>query len=160
MSLFDLTGKTIVIVGGGGKLGQCWSKVLHEYGGDIIDDLDVKDGFDATTEKDVIDEFLWIADNFIECNVLIYAVMAKPENYYADCDDYPMETFRKVIDANLNGAYLCSREAKKYGCNNIIFISSVQGAESILSNVLSVILPPSGDLSVSLNTSPAGGHQR
>lgn len=131
MSLFDLTGKTIVIVGGAGKLGQRWANVLRlQHTAVFTLDKIRHDGVDyvcdVNYEKE-IKQKMKDAGKQYGIDILIYAVMAKPKDYYADCDDYPMETFRKVIDANLNGAYLCSREAKRYGVSNIIFISSVQG---------------------------------
>ena len=121
MSLFDLSGKTIVIVGGGGKLGMRWNYILKDFNATIFL-FDEKFNEDATNEKEVRRFF-----KLENADILIYAVMAKPEDYYADCDDYPIDTFKKVLDANLTGAYLCSREAKKHGCSNIILVSSVQG---------------------------------
>jgi len=64
-------------------------------------------------------------------DVLIYNVMAKPEGYYKDTDNYTTETWKGVVDANLTGAFLCARAAgalmKKTGGGSIILTSSVYG---------------------------------
>jgi NAD(P)-dependent dehydrogenase (short-subunit alcohol dehydrogenase family) len=89
---------------------------------------------DVTVERDVVNLFGAIQQKFGRIDVVVNnAGFAWPRGGPINLElaDTPLEIWRKILDTNLNGTFLCSREALKLmrpqGGGSIINISSPQG---------------------------------
>lgn len=149
--IFDLSGRVGVILGGAGKMGQEFAKVLSRAGAAVvIADLNQDHceeaarkisgqaarpvlalACDVSIEAHVIQLFDQIEKKYGRLDFLISNLMSKPEGYYGDFEHYSAETWRKVLDVNLTGTFLCCREAKrlmeKHGKGSIVITSSIYG---------------------------------
>jgi len=150
-SIFNLTGKVAVIVGGAGKMGQQFAVTLGYSGAKVVlSDVDARKckaaakkiadltntsviglKCDASREKQVQELFKRVHDTLGGIDILIYNVMAKPDGYYRPLNKYPVSTWKGVLNGNMTGAFLCCREAakgmKKSRGGSIILTSSVYG---------------------------------
>lgn len=150
-SIFNLTGKVAVILGGAGKMGQQFALTLGYAGGKVaLSDVDARKckaaakkiaaltktsviglKCDAGREKHVQELFKKVHDTYGRIDVLIYNVMAKPDGYYRSLDNYSVTTWKGVLNGNVTGAFLCCREAVKYmkksRRGSIVLTSSVYG---------------------------------
>jgi len=123
--------KTAVVIGGGQTLGAHLSKGLAEAGYKVgIADLDGENAekvaaeinsmfadeafgvqVDATNEQSVIDAFKVINDNLGSIDVLVYSAgVAKATKI----TDFTLNDFNFNVAVNLNGYFLCAREAARY----------------------------------------------
>jgi 3-hydroxybutyrate dehydrogenase len=91
---------------------------------------------DVTDEDDVVHLFGAVKERFGKLDVLVNnAGFAWPREGPIDLEvaETPLEVWRRVLDANLTGTFLCSREALKImraqGFGAIINISSPQGKQ-------------------------------
>lgn len=149
--LFGLKGRVGLIMGGAGKLGREFARILSLAGARVVladlrqEDCDSaarlfeKDGVspvmgkacDVSQRDQVKDLFAFIEAEFGQLDFFISNVMGKTEDYYAPFEDYPEEAWDKVLDVNLKGNFFCCREAskimKKQGSGSIILTSSVYG---------------------------------
>jgi NAD(P)-dependent dehydrogenase (short-subunit alcohol dehydrogenase family) len=149
--IFDLKGRAGLIIGGAGNMGQQFAKILSLAGATVvIADLDEKIsrefvasigtktggnifGFacDVTSREGIRELFEWIDKGPGRLDFLISSVMGKPGGYYRPFDDYPVETWRTVLDINLTGTFLCCQEAcrrmKQNGQGSIVIVSSIYG---------------------------------
>lgn len=89
---------------------------------------------DVTSERDVAELFRLVMEKFSRVDVLINnAGFAWPRGGPVNLAlaDTPLEVWLKVLDTNLNGTFLCSREAlkvmRRQGGGSIVNISSPQG---------------------------------
>src|SRR5262245_33895577 len=94
---------------------------------------------DVTVEQEVTDLFTTIKQRFNRIDVVVNnAGFAWPRGGPIDLElaDTPMDVWSRVLDANLNGTFLCSREALKImrpqGGGSIVNISSPQGKKGKL----------------------------
>jgi len=147
--IFDLEGKTVVIIGGAGKMGLNFANtLLNANCRVIISDVknykisDIQKKLGITSNENLSYMSCDVNDvNQIECmfkkikdligtiDGLIYNVMSKPKGYYKSFEDYDIDTWDNVIRGNLTGAFFSSREASKYMKKNasIILTSSTYG---------------------------------
>jgi len=93
----------------------------------------------VTSEHDVVELFRLTMDKFSRLDVLVNnAGFAWPRGGPVNLElaDTPLEVWQKVLDTNLTGAFLCSREALKImrqqGGGSIVNISSPQGKKGKL----------------------------
>lgn len=146
--LFDLTGKTAIITGGGRGLGEQMAEGLAEAGANLVlcsrkiesceqvakrlqDEHDVKVvafSCDVTHSEDVeavVDETV---DHFGQIDILINNSGA---TWGASTLDMPVEAFQKVMNVNVTGTFLMSQKVGavmvKQKSGKIINISSVAG---------------------------------
>jgi len=148
---FSLKDKRVVIVGGAGKMAQSFSKAILSAGcrSLLISDIninklkEIKDRLskeykethiyickcDVTQEKDVNYLGSFSAKNIKHIDVLIYTVMAKPEDYYAPFSKYKSSTWDRALKGNLSGAFLVTQGLLPLikPLASMIFISSVYG---------------------------------
>ena len=89
---------------------------------------------DVTVERDVVNLFEMIKKKFGRIDVVVNnAGFAWPRGGPVNLElvDTPLDVWLKVLDTNLNGTFLCSREALKVmrpqGSGSIVNISSPQG---------------------------------
>jgi NAD(P)-dependent dehydrogenase (short-subunit alcohol dehydrogenase family) len=94
---------------------------------------------DVTSERDVSDLFRRTVEKFERLDILVNnAGFAWPRGEPVDLEiaETPLDVWLKVLDTNLNGTFLCSREALKImgpqGGGSIINISSPQGKKGKL----------------------------
>ncbi len=138
--------KNAIITGASGALGGEMAKYLHEKGYDIIlhynsnnanidniiDGLDegknISIKSDITNENDVLKMFERINEEYGKIDCLINNVGIHID---APIWKLSLENWKKVIDVNLTGTYLCSKYAvpmmKQNGFGRIVTISSVVG---------------------------------
>jgi NAD(P)-dependent dehydrogenase (short-subunit alcohol dehydrogenase family) len=94
---------------------------------------------DVTVERDVVNLFEMIKKKFGRIDVVVNnAGFAWPRGGPVNLElaDTPLDVWLKVLDTNLNGTFLCSREALKImrpqGSGSIVNISSPQGKKGKL----------------------------
>ncbi len=142
INLFSMQNKVIVIFGGSGKLGQEFAKTLSLNGAKVYI-LDIKKKLinnsniffikcDVQKIKNINHAFKKIIEKEKKIDTVIYNVYSKPKNYYKSFQNYDLNTWKKVIDSNLTGAFLATQLAvqifiKKKINGNIIFLSSTYG---------------------------------
>jgi len=144
MSLSD---KVALVTGGGSGIGKAIAKALLAEGCKVIingrnekklEQAKTELGSnvesmvcDVTDESQVENTFSSIISNYDRCDILINnAGMAAK----AKAHEMKYETWKKVINVNLNGAFLCAREAMKImikqKSGRIINIGSISGQMS------------------------------
>lgn len=144
MSLSD---KVALVTGGGSGIGKAIAKALLAEGCKVIingrneeklEQAKTELGSnvesmvcDVTDEGQVENTFSSIISNYDRCDILINnAGMAAKAKAY----EMKYETWKKVINVNLNGAFLCAREAMKImikqKSGRIINIGSISGQMS------------------------------
>ncbi len=150
-TLFDLSGRVGLITGGGGKMGQQFAVTLIRSGAEIVisdrtqeicekaatyvfNETGVRPAIfkcDVAEEKSVNALFEFIEKNCGRLDFFISNVMAKPPGYYKTFTDYDLETWNRIHDINISGAFLCSRRAcdiiAKQKGGSIVITSSIYG---------------------------------
>ena len=153
-----LDGKVAIVTGSGRGLGWEIAQAFAQQGAKIVicdlvqsdvdqaarrierpsqDILGVE--ADVTSERDVFALFQQALDHFNRVDVVVNnAGFAWPRGGPVNLElaETPLEVWRKVLDTNLNGVFLCSKEALKImrpqGAGVIINISSPQGKKGKL----------------------------
>ena len=143
----DLKGRVAVITGSGRGIGRAIALAFARHGSHVvINDLLEKEGretaseaeklgvksifirADISVEKEVREMFSTIKKIFNRLDILVNN--AGVNNPFL-VENMPYEAWKRVIDIDLNGAFLCSREAipemKKNHFGRIINISSTAG---------------------------------
>lgn len=150
-SIFNLTGKVAVIIGGAGKMGQQFAITLGYAGAKVVlSDVDARKckamakevatltstsviglKCDASKERQVQELFRKVHNTYGRTDVLIHNVMVKPDGYYRPLSQYPVRTWKSVLNGNMTGAFLCCQEAvnymKKSNGGSIVLTSSIYG---------------------------------
>ena len=143
MKLFDLTGKTAVVVGGAGGLGRAIAIGLKEAGAKLMladlteehvkaaaDEIGADEWFvgNAAVEGDVEALVAAAVKKFGKVEIL---VNAQGFNKKQDALDIDVEMFRQMLDANITGFMLTAKHFGKHfketGYGKIINLSSVRG---------------------------------
>ena len=147
--MFNIQGKTIVVVGGNGYLGNSLCKELVSQKANVISLDKSKKSIALKKSQNNKNYQLWTLDTdvtkinsikksinhirkkFKLIDAVVYSVTSKPDDFYSPFVDCSIDGWKKVIDVELNGAFnICKEfgkimEKQKYG--NIIFISSIYG---------------------------------
>ncbi len=157
--LFDLSGKVSIVTGGGRGLGFALAEGLAEAGSSIVlcsrKEANCKEaatglqarGFRAEGVRcDVVnqDEIVRLRDfvlkEFGKIDILINNSGA---TWGAPIEEYPVEGWKKVIEVNVTGTFLCSKIIGKAmiegGGGKIINVSSVCGTLGCASEVMDAI---------------------
>ncbi|HHU22496.1 MAG TPA: SDR family oxidoreductase [Clostridiales bacterium] len=148
MNLFDLHGKTAVVVGGAGGLGQAIAQGIAEAGAKTIiasrkeeslkraqEEIKASGGVDvgyltvdATDEESVIQLASKAVEELGRVDIL---VCAQGLNKKFPAEDFPMDTFRMMLDVNVAGVMNCCKHFGKHmmqnGYGKVIILSSVRG---------------------------------
>jgi NAD(P)-dependent dehydrogenase (short-subunit alcohol dehydrogenase family) len=149
MKLFDLTGKTAVIVGGAGGLGQAIAEGLVSAGAKVLissrkedalkrakEEIKITTGLDVyyctadATKEAEVENLLADAKRQLGGKVTIL-VNAQGFNKKQDALDFDIEVFRSMLDANITSFMITAkhfgRHFKENGYGKIINLSSVRG---------------------------------
>ena len=147
---FSVEGKIIGLIGATGILGTQYVRYLTSLGARVvIGDVDLSrcealqtetqeaGGSSLALEVDNTDEgslvafFKKIHSEFGQLDVLINNAQVKPDGFYAPFESYSKDTLMEVLDGNLVGVTIASREACGYflrqGSGVIINVASVYG---------------------------------
>ncbi|MFS0574571.1 SDR family oxidoreductase [Sporosarcina sp. 179-K 3D1 HS] len=159
-TLFDLHGKTALITGGGRGLGRTIAEAFAEYGANIavcsrkienceetVDHLIKEYGIKAQAyecnvgvEEEVIDTVKAVLDDFGQIDILVNNSGA---TWGERAENMPLEAWQKVMDVNVTGTFLMSKEVGNHmirnGYGKIINIGSVAGIKAEPANVLNAI---------------------
>ncbi|MFC2004687.1 SDR family oxidoreductase [Chloroflexota bacterium] len=134
--------KLVIISGGLGVMGQSFAKALNGDGYDIllldIREPSAKDSItgdffkcDIGSEKDIgrLNDYLISLKS--EISGLINNASCQPEGFAKELEDYPVDTFRQVLEVNLVGSFLLTKTVvpfmQKQRSGSIINIGSIQG---------------------------------
>jgi gluconate 5-dehydrogenase len=145
--LFDLSGKTALVVGGHGGIGKAIALGLADAGADVavasrslealksaVTEIEKKGRkslavtVDIVDEKRVIEMVAEVLASFSHIDILVNAAglaIRKP------ADTFPIDEWQKVMDINTRGTFLCcqavGRVMLKQKNGRIINVSSVRG---------------------------------
>jgi NAD(P)-dependent dehydrogenase (short-subunit alcohol dehydrogenase family) len=151
---FSLKGKNVVIFGGAGKMAASFSRTLLASQCKNLILVDQNGPNVRKVAARLLEEFPGAAISAQSCraddevelrrlvrsikkkagavDVLIYAVMSKPKDYYAPLPDYRQKTWDESLSGNLSGAFFATQHLipimKTSG--SIIYISSTYGVVS------------------------------
>ncbi|MHB1404333.1 MAG: SDR family NAD(P)-dependent oxidoreductase [Desulfitobacteriaceae bacterium] len=144
--IFDLSSKVALVIGGTGGLGKDMALALAEYGADVVvasrhpeNGKDVVEqiqrlgrraqalAVDILNEDDVRELTAKVVAEFRRIDILLNGAGT---NVWQKAEEYSVENWDKVVDINLKGTFIVSREVGKYmiqqGGGKIINISSVR----------------------------------
>lgn len=168
IELFDLNGKTAIVTGALGLIGRHHCLALAEAGANIIvADINEQEcqtfakqlptksigfGFDITNKIQVEKVKNIVLERFNHIDILVNnaAINDMVENPVSILEEskfenYPVDLFRKVLDVNVTGMFICSQvfgtEMAKQKKGSIINISSTYG---IVAPDQSLYLKPDG----------------
>jgi 2-dehydro-3-deoxy-L-rhamnonate dehydrogenase (NAD+) len=132
MNQLDFKGRTAVVTGGMQGIGAAIVKRLEASGAKVaVWDLDHADKVDVANQATVLKAVERTLQQLGRIDVLVnnagIAGMTKP------VVDYPVEEWKRVIDIDLNGPFLCCRAVVphmvKAGYGRIVNMASVAGKE-------------------------------
>jgi NAD(P)-dependent dehydrogenase (short-subunit alcohol dehydrogenase family) len=132
MNQFDFAGRTAVVTGGMQGIGAAIAKRLQASGAKVaIWDLDGSPRVDVADQASIESAAKRTIAEFGKIDVLINnAGIAGPSMPVVD---YPVGEWKRVIDIDLNGPFLCSRAVVphmvKAGYGRIVNIASIAGKE-------------------------------
>lgn len=159
-SLFDLSGKTALITGGGRGLGRTIAEAFAEYGANIavcsrkiencqetVEQLIKEYGVKAKAyacnvghEEEVAETVKAVLEDFGQIDILVNNSGA---TWGERAEHMPLEAWQKVMDVNVTGTFLMSKEVGNHmirnGYGKIINIGSVAGIKAEPAHVLNAI---------------------
>ncbi len=168
--LFDLTGKTALVTGGGTGLGRIMAEALAEHGADVaVCSRNVAHGLETAefitaqygrrakayscnvaVEEEVIEVVRRVIEDFGQIHILINN---SGTTWGEKAEEMPYEAWKKVMDVNLGGTFLMSKYVGRQMIQSqegkIINIGSVAGIKAEPADVLNAI---------GYSTSKAGVH--
>ena len=127
-ALFDLSGQTAVVTGGGGALGAVVARGLAAAGASVVV-VDLRQanaekvsqsiteaggravglGADLSAEAAVNQVFAEVDAAFGQVDILVNVISAPVERHLAE--DYPLDEWNQSLAFNLTSYFLCSRAA-------------------------------------------------
>jgi NAD(P)-dependent dehydrogenase (short-subunit alcohol dehydrogenase family) len=157
--LFDLSGKVSIVTGGGRGLGFALAEGLAEAGSSIVlcsrKEANCKEAASKLLAKGIQAEGIrcdvvnpddvnglrdFVRKKFGKIDILVNNSGA---TWGAPAEEYPVEGWKKVIDVNVTGTFLCSkiigRAMIEGGGGKIINVSSVYGTLGCASEVMDAI---------------------
>jgi NAD(P)-dependent dehydrogenase (short-subunit alcohol dehydrogenase family) len=153
---FDIKNKNIIICGGSGQLGNSLIKFLLEKKSNVINLDKFEKNFnnpnykffkvDITNEQSVIKILNKITKRYKNIDILINVFHFKGDrklkpfdNFFSEFHNYPLKTWKKTLDVNLNGLFIiCKYVLKNMLKNNkgiIVNTSSTYGINSPVKSI-------------------------
>lgn len=153
---FDLTDRVAIVTGGAGGLGRPTALGLADFGANVvvtsrnlerlekvtseIEQLGRKSfavSCDVTKHEDIKNMVKQTVDRFGRIDILVtYAGLNIPKA----AEEYPYEDWKRIIDTNLTGVFLCNQEVGKVMIRQkkgkIVNISSVRGRYGLPRNYI------------------------
>ena len=146
--LFDLSGLTALVTGGGRGLGLAIARGFAAHGATVViagrSEMTLDEAVrglrelspgsaahpvDVAREDSILALDTWIADRFGRLDILVNNAGINP--YYRSAEQTPLSEWQEVIDINLTGVFLCCRifgaRMLAQGSGSIINVSSVAG---------------------------------
>ena len=159
LDMFDLSGKVSIVTGGGRGLGFTMAEGLAEAGSDIIlcsrKETNCREAAerigqigvsasgircDITSPEDIGNLRDFALKEFGRIDILVNNSGA---TWGAPTEDYPIEGWKKVINVNVTGTFLCSQIIGKVmitkGGGKIVNVSSIYGGVGCRSEVMDAI---------------------
>lgn len=155
LNIFSLKEKTVILTGGGGRLGTNFAEILSQAGANVVLlDIDKKSNekveksirkkYDVNPSSHTVDisniKSVQRVKNRIlakygKIDVLINNAFFNPsikqKNQTIKFETFPLKLWKKVIDVNLTGVFLCCQEfgkvMQKQNRGVIVNISSIYG---------------------------------
>ena len=148
--LFNLTGRTAIVTGGAGILGQHFCQALTQYGANVV----VVDkqkaaaeeiahqlsgnpsafGIDITQEGDITQLLKNVTDHYGRVDILHNNAACKPqqlERFFDPVESFDMDIWQEVMDVNVNALFMMAKHIGGYMANNaggsIIQTASIYG---------------------------------
>ncbi len=143
----DFSGKTAIVTGGSSGIGKATVDLLIEQGAKVIvldlKNIDLKQQndnlfyykIDVTAEEQISNVIQVIDEKFHTIDILINSAGVTARNAF-DREVSEYELWKKVLEVNLNGTYLVSREVVK------VMIEQNQGAIVNLSSIMGQVVYP------------------
>ena len=122
---FDLSGRTIIIIGGLGLIGKSFCDVVAQYGGNVVVvDKNHKgmtahlkylrkynvncEGYsiDVSKKKEIKSLLNEVLLEFKNVDGLVNAHHVKPDGFFESFEDYDEHTLTKILEVNLKGTIL------------------------------------------------------
>ena len=155
--LFDLRGRVVVVTGGMGQLGSQFSRAIAESGGRVaIVDVDVSPQRRPQLPSAIRDRVIYFAADIrkrpqlervlagiekewespfgLINNAAIDSPPNAPANENGPFEQYPKESWDRILDVNLSGAFVCCQvfggHMAEAGRGTIVNISSIYGIVS------------------------------
>lgn len=145
--LFNIKGKIIILTGGSGFLGNCYSRFFKKAGATVVNlDLKSKRPANILDEKNVKEVIAEIVRKYKKIDILINnaslnihiekkSIQKNQQlDYFAPVEEYPLIVYKKGLEVDLVGSFILSKTVlpymKKQGHGVIINISSVYGLVS------------------------------
>lgn len=146
-NLFDLTGRTALITGGSGALGEAAATSLAAYGADVVltarraEVLEEaaarvrQTGRDVTTiscDVQDVDSVRAMVDETLgkHGKIDILVTSAGIANRFP-AEEFPIDEWQKIMDVNVRGTFVCCQAVGKHmierGGGRIITVSSIRG---------------------------------
>lgn len=158
-TLFGLKGKVALVTGGGRGLGLTIAHALAEAGSDVVvcsrKEANCREAAAALAEKgvrsagfrcDITDPFelVKLRDSILrDFGRIDILVNNSGATWGATTEDYPLEGWKKVLDINVTGTFLCSQIVGKAmidaGGGKIVNVSSIYGGVGCRSEVMDAI---------------------
>jgi NAD(P)-dependent dehydrogenase (short-subunit alcohol dehydrogenase family) len=144
-SIFDCSGKVVLVVGGGGLLGREIVKTMKSFGADVViaeppvqkaSALAVQTpsetlSFDITQLNRIQAVLARVRAQKGRIDVLINCAYPRTSDWGARCEDIPPSSWKKNLDDHLGGYFFTSRAAaeimKKQKSGSIINFASIYG---------------------------------
>lgn len=147
MNLFDLTGKNAVVVGGAGGIGQAIAQGIAQAGAKVAiasrneeslkraqEEIKAAGADVAYYKVDAVDEAsveALVKATVADMGKIDILVCAQGFNKKFDAKDFPMDTFRQMLDVNVVGFMMCAKHFGQHmienGYGKMILLSSVRG---------------------------------
>ena len=149
--LFDLTGKTALVIGGTGILGSKFCEGLAEFGANVvIADIEKSKIYalakkinknysvttlplfmDVTNKKSVNQEIETVLKKFKRIDVLVNSAYPRNKDYGKKFEDTKLESWQENIDMNLGGTFLVTqivaKQMMRQKAGSIINLGSIYG---------------------------------
>lgn len=159
--IFNLKDKVVLVTGAAGLIGSRFCKVLAEAGAKVaLADIQKEKVFalaqalhtqgfqaadfpvDITSSESVHEMGEQIVSRYGRLDVLVHCAAIDPKfdrenmkEHAIGFEDFPLEAWRKAIDVNLTGAFLCVQEAAR------VMAQQKQGVMVLISSIYGIVAP-------------------